>query len=220
MVKTRIGILGYGNLGRGVELACRQNDDLELVALFTRRDPASVHPLADSVTVYAADDLAGACRRCGRARPLRRQRERPARADARMRPAVYRGRFVRHAREHPRPFRAGGRSCAGRRPRWPSSLRGGIRACSRSRACTRAASCPKAATTRSGVVAFPKATATPSAAFPAWPMRASTRCRCRKRSKPCAAGRCPNCPRARSIRANATWWPKKVPTWRPSNAPS
>ena len=58
MVKTRIGILGYGNLGRGVELACRQNDDLELVALFTRRDPASVHPLADSVTVYAADDLA------------------------------------------------------------------------------------------------------------------------------------------------------------------
>ena len=58
MTKTRVGIFGYGNLGRGVELACRQNDDMELVALFTRRDPASVHPLADSVTVYAADDLA------------------------------------------------------------------------------------------------------------------------------------------------------------------
>ena len=42
MAKTRIGIYGYGNLGRGVELACRQNEDLELAALFTRRDPASV----------------------------------------------------------------------------------------------------------------------------------------------------------------------------------
>ena len=38
MTKTRVGIFGYGNLGRGVELACRQNDDMELVALFTRRE--------------------------------------------------------------------------------------------------------------------------------------------------------------------------------------
>lgn len=58
MAKTRIGILGYGNLGRGVELSCRQNDDMELVALFTRRDPASVKPLTEGVAVYAADDLA------------------------------------------------------------------------------------------------------------------------------------------------------------------
>ena len=58
MAKTRIGILGYGNLGRGVELSCRQNDDLELVALFTRRDPAAVKPLTEGVAVYAADDLA------------------------------------------------------------------------------------------------------------------------------------------------------------------
>lgn len=58
MARTRIGIFGYGNLGRGVELACRQNDDMELVALFTRRDPASVKPLTEGVAVYAADDLA------------------------------------------------------------------------------------------------------------------------------------------------------------------
>ncbi|MBC2889723.1 diaminopimelate dehydrogenase [Gordonibacter massiliensis (ex Traore et al. 2017)] len=58
MAKTRIGILGYGNLGRGVELACRQNDDMEFAALFTRRDPATVKPLTDGVAVYAAADLA------------------------------------------------------------------------------------------------------------------------------------------------------------------
>ncbi|MCI8469284.1 MAG: NAD(P)-binding domain-containing protein, partial [Eggerthellaceae bacterium] len=58
MSAIRIGILGYGNLGRGVELACRQNDDVELVAVFTRRDPASVTPLTDGVAVYRSDDLA------------------------------------------------------------------------------------------------------------------------------------------------------------------
>ena len=41
-MKTRIAILGYGNLGRGVEAAIAQNDDLELAAVFTRRDPASL----------------------------------------------------------------------------------------------------------------------------------------------------------------------------------
>lgn len=41
-MNTRIGILGYGNLGRGVECAIRQNDDMELVAVFTRRNPADV----------------------------------------------------------------------------------------------------------------------------------------------------------------------------------
>ena len=39
---TRIGILGYGNLGRGIECAIRQNEDLELVAVFTRRNPEEV----------------------------------------------------------------------------------------------------------------------------------------------------------------------------------
>ena len=41
-MSIRIGILGYGNLGRGVECAIRQNPDMELVGVFTRRDPASV----------------------------------------------------------------------------------------------------------------------------------------------------------------------------------
>ena len=38
----RIGIYGYGNLGRGVEAALRQNPDMEIVGVFTRRDPATV----------------------------------------------------------------------------------------------------------------------------------------------------------------------------------
>ena len=79
MTKTRVGIFGYGNLGRGVELACRQNDDLELVALFTRRDPATVKPLTEGVPVFAAADMeAHQADVDGRARPVRRQRERPA----------------------------------------------------------------------------------------------------------------------------------------------
>ena len=41
-MKTKIGILGYGNLGRGVEAAVSQNEDMELAAVFTRRDPATV----------------------------------------------------------------------------------------------------------------------------------------------------------------------------------
>lgn len=42
MQKIRIGIVGYGNLGRGVQYASAQNADTEVVAVFTRRDPASV----------------------------------------------------------------------------------------------------------------------------------------------------------------------------------
>lgn len=57
MSEIRIGILGYGNLGRGVELAIRQNADMRLVALFTRRDPSSLTPLTDGVPVYSADSL-------------------------------------------------------------------------------------------------------------------------------------------------------------------
>ncbi len=55
---TRVGILGYGNLGRGVELAIRQNDDLELAAVYSRRDPASVKIATDGVPVKSADQLA------------------------------------------------------------------------------------------------------------------------------------------------------------------
>lgn len=56
MVKIRIAILGYGNLGRGVESAVRQNEDMELVAVFTRRDPASVKTVS-GVPVYEAARL-------------------------------------------------------------------------------------------------------------------------------------------------------------------
>ena len=52
----RIGIYGYGNLGRGVECAIGQNPDMELVGIFTRRNPADVHPLTD-VPVYAAEQV-------------------------------------------------------------------------------------------------------------------------------------------------------------------
>lgn len=57
MTCIRIGILGYGNLGRGVELACAANPDTELVAVFTRRDPASLQIATEGVSVYAAADL-------------------------------------------------------------------------------------------------------------------------------------------------------------------
>ena len=56
-MSIRIGIFGYGNLGRGVECAIRQNPDMELAAVFTRRDPASVKILTAGVPVIHADDV-------------------------------------------------------------------------------------------------------------------------------------------------------------------
>ena len=50
-MSIRIGILGYGNLGRGVECAVRQNPDMELKAVFTRRNPADVKILTDTAAV-------------------------------------------------------------------------------------------------------------------------------------------------------------------------
>ena len=52
----RVGIYGYGNLGRGVECAIRQNKDMSLVGVFTRRDPASVKILSEGVKVYHVSD--------------------------------------------------------------------------------------------------------------------------------------------------------------------
>ena len=54
----KIGILGYGNLGRGVEAAVRQNNDMELTAVFTRRNPADLKILTEGVPVYSVDDAA------------------------------------------------------------------------------------------------------------------------------------------------------------------
>ncbi len=55
----KIGILGYGNLARGVEAAIRQNDDLELVAVFTRRNPADLKVQTEGVAVYSVDEAKG-----------------------------------------------------------------------------------------------------------------------------------------------------------------
>lgn len=55
-MSIKIGIAGYGNLGKGVELAIRQNDDMELAGIFTRRDPASVKALTEGAKVYRLDE--------------------------------------------------------------------------------------------------------------------------------------------------------------------
>ena len=56
-MSIKIGILGYGNLGRGVECAVKQNDDMELVAVFTRRNPEDVKILAETATVCNVADV-------------------------------------------------------------------------------------------------------------------------------------------------------------------
>ena len=53
----RIGIYGYGNLGRGVEAAIKQNDDMELVAVFSRRDPSSVTISTPTAKVCRAEEV-------------------------------------------------------------------------------------------------------------------------------------------------------------------
>ena len=55
-MSIRIGILGYGNLGRGVECAVKQNPDMELAAVFTRRNPADVHIMTETAKVYHVDE--------------------------------------------------------------------------------------------------------------------------------------------------------------------
>ena len=57
MEKIKIGILGYGNLGKGVECAVKQNPDMELVAVFTRRAPETVKILTPGVRVMSVEEL-------------------------------------------------------------------------------------------------------------------------------------------------------------------
>ena len=54
-MSIRVGIFGYGNLGRGIESAVRQNSDMTLAAVFTRRSPESVKLNTEGVPVYHAD---------------------------------------------------------------------------------------------------------------------------------------------------------------------
>ena len=58
-MSIKIGILGYGNLGRGVEAAIKQNDDLELVAVYTRRDPSTLKIATEGVPVCSQAELEG-----------------------------------------------------------------------------------------------------------------------------------------------------------------
>ena len=55
-MSIRIGILGYGNLGRGVECAVKHNPDMELKAVFTRRNPEDVKILTETAKVYHVDE--------------------------------------------------------------------------------------------------------------------------------------------------------------------
>lgn len=55
-MSIRIGIMGYGNLAKGIESAVRQNDDMELVAVFTRRHPDSVKTVTGA-PVFSVDDI-------------------------------------------------------------------------------------------------------------------------------------------------------------------
>lgn len=57
-MSIRIGILGYGNLGRGVECCIKHNPDMELVAVFTRRDPKDVNILTETAAVCRTEEAA------------------------------------------------------------------------------------------------------------------------------------------------------------------
>ena len=62
----KIGIVGYGNLGRGVEYAVKQNPDVELVAVFTRRDPKTLKINSDAkvVNVNEIEEWQGRIYKC------------------------------------------------------------------------------------------------------------------------------------------------------------
>ena len=53
----RIGILGYGNLGRGIECAVKHTKDMKLVAVFTRRDPSGVKILTSDAKVDSVENI-------------------------------------------------------------------------------------------------------------------------------------------------------------------
>ena len=56
-MSIKIGIVGYGNLGRGIECSIKQNEDMELVAVFTRRNPDTVKILHKNIPVYHIDNI-------------------------------------------------------------------------------------------------------------------------------------------------------------------
>ena len=56
-MSIKIGIFGYGNLGRGIENAVRQNPDMTLAAVFTRRDPDTLRINTECVPVCHVNDV-------------------------------------------------------------------------------------------------------------------------------------------------------------------
>ncbi|MBN1775135.1 MAG: diaminopimelate dehydrogenase [Clostridiales bacterium] len=56
-MQIRIGIIGYGNLGRGVEKSIQQNPDMTLTAIFTRRSPESISPLDSATNVFKLENI-------------------------------------------------------------------------------------------------------------------------------------------------------------------
>lgn len=56
-MSIKIGIMGYGNIGKGVECAIKQNPDMELAAIFTRRNPDALKPLTEGVAVCSVADV-------------------------------------------------------------------------------------------------------------------------------------------------------------------
>lgn len=57
MDRIRIGIVGYGNLGMGIHKALKQNEDMECVGVFTRRDPKSVNLVDNSIKAYSMEEI-------------------------------------------------------------------------------------------------------------------------------------------------------------------
>ena len=57
MDKIKVGIYGYGNLGKGVEIAFHNNPDMQLAGIFTRRNPNSLAPLYDDSKVFSVNDI-------------------------------------------------------------------------------------------------------------------------------------------------------------------
>lgn len=57
MNKISIGIVGYGNIAKGVELSIARNEDMELKAVFTRRNPSDVKVMTEGVEVKHMDDV-------------------------------------------------------------------------------------------------------------------------------------------------------------------
>ena len=155
-MSIRIGIYGYGNLGRGVELAIKNNPDMTAVGVFTRRDPQTVKTLT-GVPVYAANavesmkndiDVMILCG--GSSTDLPKQT--PALAQLfNVVDSIFK-RWTRQRKQQTKP---------------PSFRLVGIQECSHSRGCTRAQFCPTETIIRFGAKGLAKGIRTPFAVLTA-----------------------------------------------------